>query len=119
MIQQEIHFVVSIVMTMFQGTKDNIINMTKTIHEYKDHIEILKEELDYAQRQNGDHPTKSFNLDGFKKCALEIQDDIYQAHQCLYLYIQQLQIYSIIFNKFMGEGQNMKNQIELVKKTIE
>jgi hypothetical protein len=50
MIQQEIHFVVSIVMTMFQGTKDNIINMTKTIHEYKDHIEILKEELDYAQR---------------------------------------------------------------------
>lgn len=35
---------------MFQDTKDDIRNMTRTIHEYKENIKILKEDLTSANR---------------------------------------------------------------------
>lgn len=35
--------IVSIGMAMFQEMEDNIINMTRTIHEYEEHIKELKD----------------------------------------------------------------------------
>lgn len=74
-------------MALFQAMKDNIINMTRTMHGYEDQIKELKDKLVDIQSQGRKQSSAGDDLEGFRECALETYGNIFQAHQSLYLQI--------------------------------
>ena len=59
---------------LLQASEGNVINMSKTSHDYEEEIKVLKEELGGARHWCGMEASAIGHLQGFIQCELSIEE---------------------------------------------